>query len=454
MRLLLLSLSLAGFTFAARDTDRPNVVILFTDDQGTLDVNSYGSTDLQTPNLDQLARTGIRFTQAYAHKVCCPARAALLTGRHPERGGVTNWTQGDRNGSDAQKTNMAAEEVTLAEVLQSAGYRTALFGKWHLGAKAGHGPLDQGFETYFGHLGGFIDNYRHYFMHGQGFHDLYDGDEEIFRPEEYFPEMILERALGYIEDHQDEPFFLTLALNLPHYPEQPIEKFKDAYPELEMPRQSYARMISSTDDHIGQVLAKLEATGLRENTIVIMMSDNGHSPENHSVVTREDHASGYPVGHYYSAHGGGGNTGPWIGHKAQFLEGGIRVPAMISFPGKLPAGETRDQIITVMDWFPTVLELCGISPEPDAPELDGHSIMPIVENRNNASAHDVLHFSWSNEWAVREGDWKLIATTNRSSGITTMSLRNLGEENPEVKEHAETHPEIVARLTALHEARL
>ena len=156
-------------------------------------------------------------------------------------------------------------------------------------------------------------------MHGQGFHDLYDGDEEIFRPEEYFPEMILERALGYIEDHQDEPFFLTLALNLPHYPEQPIEKFKDAYPELEMPRQSYARMISSTDDHIGQVLAKLEATGLRENTIVIMMSDNGHSPENHSVVTREDHASGYPVGHYYSAHGGGGNTGPWIGHKAQFL---------------------------------------------------------------------------------------------------------------------------------------
>ena len=117
MRLLLLSLSLAGFTFAARDTDRPNVVILFTDDQGTLDVNSYGSTDLQTPNLDQLARTGIRFTQAYAHKVCCPARAALLTGRHPERGGVINWTQGDRNGSDAQKTNMATEEVTLAEVL-------------------------------------------------------------------------------------------------------------------------------------------------------------------------------------------------------------------------------------------------------------------------------------------------------------------------------------------------
>lgn len=137
---------------------QPNVVILLTDDQGTLDVNCYGATDLKTPNMDKLAASGIRFTQAYAHKVCCPARAALLTGRHPQRGGVTNWTQGDRHGSDSTNTNMAAEEVTLAEVLQSAGYRTALFGKWHLGAKAGHGPVDQGFQTFFGHLGGFIDN--------------------------------------------------------------------------------------------------------------------------------------------------------------------------------------------------------------------------------------------------------------------------------------------------------
>lgn len=293
--------------------------------------------------MDRIAATGIRFTQAYAHTVCCPSRAALLTGRHPQRGGVINWTQGDRHGRDSQNLNMAAGEVTLAEVLQSAGYRTALFGKWHLGAKTGHGPLDQGFETYFGHLGGFIDNYRHYFLHGQGYHDLYDGNEEIFRREEYYPDLLVERALNYIEANKDTPFFMTVAFNLPHYPEQPIARFKDAYAGLPMPRQSYARVISSVDDHIGRVLDKLEETGLRNNTIVIMMSDNGHSTEDNAGITVGNHASGYPRGYYYLAHGGGGNTGKWIGHKGEFLEGGIRVPAMISYPAKLPQGQTDKQ---------------------------------------------------------------------------------------------------------------
>lgn len=206
------------FVFGTAHARPPNVVILYTDDQGTLDANCYGSTDLKTPNMDKLAASGIRFTQAYAHTVCCPSRAALMTGRHPQRGGVINWTQGDRHGSDDRNINMASEEVTLAEALKSAGYRTALFGKWHLGAKVGHGPLDQGFETYFGHLGGFIDNYRHYFLHGQGYHDLYDGNEEIFRREEYYPDMMIEKAVRYIEANKDAPFFLTVTFNLPHYP--------------------------------------------------------------------------------------------------------------------------------------------------------------------------------------------------------------------------------------------
>jgi len=163
---------------------RPNVVVLLTDDQGTLDANCYGSTDLKTPNIDRLSAGGVRFTQAYGHTVCCPSRAALFTGRHPQRGGVRNWTQGDRHGSDRQNLFMAPEEVTLAEALKSAGYRTALFGKWHLGAQVGHGPLDQGFDEHFGHLSGFIDNYRHFFLHGRGYHDLYDGNTEIFRRDE------------------------------------------------------------------------------------------------------------------------------------------------------------------------------------------------------------------------------------------------------------------------------
>lgn len=431
---------------------RPNVVILLTDDQGTLDANCYGSADLKTPHMDRLAATGVRFTQAYAHTVCCPARAALFTGRHPQRGGVRNWTQGDRHGSDSKNLQMATEEVTLAEVLKAAGYRTALFGKWHLGAKVGHGPLDQGFETYFGHLGGFIDNYRHYFLHGRGYHDLYEGNEEVFHREGYYPDLMIERAVQFIEANKSAPFFLTVAFNLPHYPEQPVAKFQDAYAGLPMPRRSYARVISSVDDHIGRVLDKLDATGLGENTIVILMSDNGHSAEDSAGITVEDHTSGYPRGHYYLAHGGGGNTGKWTGQKGTFLEGGIRVPAIIRYPAKIPAGQTRDQIVTIMDWFPTVLELCGITRQADAPQLDGQSMARVIADPTAASAHEVLHFAWAKNWAVRQGDWKLIGTFNAKTGTQRLSLHNLAEPGPEVKDHAEEQPQIVRELAALHEA--
>lgn len=454
MKTLFLTLLLLaqGILPPASAAARPNVVILLTDDQGTLDAGCYGSVDLKTPNIDRLAATGIRFTQAYAHTVCCPARAALLTGRHPQRGGVTSWTQGDRHGSDSRNLNMAAEEVTLAEVMKSAGYRTALFGKWHLGAKPGHGPLDQGFDTYFGHLGGFIDNYRHYFLHGRGYHDLYDGNEEIFRPEQYYPDLMIERAEQFIEANKAAPFFMTVAFNLPHYPEQPLEKFKDAYAGLPMPRQSYARVISSVDDHIGRVLDKLDATGLSQNTIVILMSDNGHSTEENSGISVDNHSSGYPRGHYYLAHGGGGSTGPWIGSKGTFLEGGIRVPAILRYPAKIPAGQTRDQIVTIMDWFPTVLDLCGITQPNAAPKLDGHSLRPILTDPKAPSAHEVLHFAWGENWVVRRGDWKLIAHSNAKTNAPRLSLHHLAGPNPEAKDHAAEQPQLVRELTALHEA--
>ncbi len=203
---------------------------------------------------------------------------------------------------------------------------------------------------------------------------------------------MIERAEQFIESNKEVPFFLTVAFNLPHYPEQPTEKFKNAYADLPMPRQSYARVISSVDDHIGRVLDKLDATGLSGKTIVILMSDNGHSTEDNNGISVDDHASGYPRGHYYLAHGGGGNTGKWIGSKGSFLEGGVRVPAIIRYPEKIPAGETRDQVVTIMDWFPTVLELCGIKQEVGAPKLDGRSMSRIIAEPSAPSQHEVLHF--------------------------------------------------------------
>lgn len=438
--------------FAAQaETKQPNVVILFTDDQGTLDANCYGSSDLITPNIDKLAATGVKFTQAYAHTVCCPSRAALMTGRHPQRGGVYHWTQGDMNAKKG--INMALEEVTLAEALKEAGYRTALFGKWHLGAHRDFGPKKQGFDEFFGIRDGFIDNYNHYFLHGTGFHDLYEGTEEVFADGKYFPELMVQRSLKFLEQNQGDPFFLYVPFNIPHYPEQALEQHEKLYVDIEDPvRRSYAAVVSTTDHYIGQIIDKLEELKLRENTIVIYMSDNGHSAEDKKGISVDGHKSGFPKGHYYSAHGGGGNTGKWIGNKGTFFEGGLRVPTIVSFPAKLPQGEVRDQIVTAMDWFPTVLDLCGVKQAPAAPALDGHSLLPIIDSPDADSEYDgVLHFAWGNGWAVRDGDWKLVGVHPNKSNKTKMTLHHLVGDQPEVINHVSEEPEIVASLKQLHD---
>ena len=438
--LVFIALSLVPLGQAAK----PNVVILFTEDQGTSDANCYGSNDLITPNIDKLAATGVRFTQAYAHTVCCPARAALLTGRHPQRGGVVHWTQGDMN--SAKGINMALEEVTLAEILKPAGYRTALYGKWHLGAHRDFGPKKQGFDEFFGIRDGFIDNYNHYFLHGSGFHDLYEGVKPVKRPGKYFPELMVQRSLKFIMQNKDRPFLLYVPFNIPHYPEQALKRFEEVYKDIAEPaRRSYAAIVSTTDHYIGQIVDKLEALGLRENTIIIFMSDNGHSEETGNRIRLDNHRSGYPKGHFYGA-SGGGSTGKWIGQKGSFLEGGVRVPAIISYPAKLPKGKVRGQIITAMDWFPTVLDLCGVQQLSGSPKLDGHSVLPLIRNAKAKSKNKILHFAWGKKWAVRESDWKLIG----SDGNTKVSLRNLADAKPEARDYAKVKPEIVRRLRKLH----
>ena len=426
---------------------RPNVIIMFTDDQGTLDVNCFGSKDLYTPTMDALAATGVRFTQAYSHTVCCPARAMLMNGRQPQRSNVTNWTQGDAHAKGGR--NMYLDEVTIAEMLKRCGYRTGIFGKWHLGADLAHGPLDQGFDEFFGHRGGFIDNYNHYFLHGMGFHDLYENKTEVFHEGEYFPDMTTARAVRFVEANRDRPFFMYLAFNIPHYPEQPDKKFDKRYEGLKMPRRSYARMISTVDDRMGRVVRKLEALGLRDNTIIIFQSDNGASAES-SRIRFDNHKSGLPKGHNYGANGGGGNMGNWRGSKGSFWEGGIRTPAIISFPPKLPKGAVRDQAVTVMDWYPTILDLCGIA-LPRHP-LDGRSLVKVIASPDAPSPHEVMHWAWGNRWAVRQGDWKLIGSGRPRPGQRPRAqLFSLAGDKPESKDLAKKQPRIAAVLYKLHE---
>jgi arylsulfatase A-like enzyme len=437
---LTLSTLLSGCTHPP--ARQPNVVVFFTDDQGTLDVNCYGSADLYTPNMDRLAAEGVMFTQAYAHTVCCPARAMLMTGRYPQRSGVTNWTQGNMKSDFG--LNMALEEVTLAEALRDAGYKTALFGKWHLGAAETHGPTRQGFDTFFGHRGGFIDNYNHHFLHGRGFHDLYEGTTEVFRRDHYFPDMMTRRAIDYIDENKDEPFLMYCAFNIPHYPEQSDADLDSLYRHLPMPRRSYAKMVTTTDRRIGLVLAKLDELNLTDDTIIVFMSDNGHSAEDNAGIRFDDHASGLPKGHYYLAHGGGGNAGKWRGHKGTFYEGGLRVPMMIRYPREFGPGLVRDQAVTAMDVMPTVLDWCGVD-RPVGVDLDGQSLGPII-TENTPSKYAVMHWSWRDGWAVREGDWKLIGR-----GDKALELVNLAEDEPERKNHAQARPDLIRRLAKMHQ---
>lgn len=441
---LLVALS-GSFAIAA---DRPNVLIFFTDDQGTLDANCYGSRDLYTPNIDELAATGVRFTQAYAHTVCCPSRALLLTGRHPQRSNINTWAQSDAHAEFG--TNMDLAEVTLAEAFKTAGYRTALFGKWHLGAALTHGPTKQGFDEFFGIRDGFIENYTHFYLHREGFHDLYRGTEEVFMRGKYFPDLMVDETLKFLDrQSQNEPFFLYVAFNIPHYPEQADSRFEERYTDLPMPRRSYAKMISTADDRIGKVMMKLETRGFRDNTIIVFMSDNGHSAEKYSIKI-DDNNSGFPKGYVYGALGGGGNTGKWRGHKGTFFEGGLRTPSIISYPKRLPSNVVREQAISIADYYPTLLELCGVE-KPDV-KLDGASILPIIESADTPSHHKVFHWQWFDKWAVREGDWKLINTPSGNPKQDRFFLASLSDDEPEQKNHAVEKPALVARLRKLHDA--
>ena len=413
----------------AVEAERPNVVVIFTDDQGTLDMNAYGSEDLTTPNMDALAHRGVRFTQFYAAApVCSPSRAGLLTGRYPIRAG-----QPGNAPSREGKAGMPTEEVTIAEMLKEAGYATAHIGKWHLGYTPETMPNRQGFDYSFGHMGGCIDNYSHFFYwNGPNRHDLWENGEEVHRQGAFFPELMVEEATRFIEDNQDQPFFLYFAMNTPHYPYQGKEKWLAHYEDLPYPRNLYAAFISTLDEQVGRLVDRIDALGLREETLIIFQSDHGHS-----VETR--------------AHNGGGNAGSYRGAKFSMFEGGLRVPALASMPGTLPEGEVRGQLAHGTDWLPTIAELTG-APLPDR-FIDGKSLVDVI-TRDASSPHEVLHWQTGRgegaQWAVREGPWKLIRNprdpTMKGSIETDLFLSNLEKDVTERMNYAEEYPDVVRRL--------
>lgn len=441
MRLLMTAVCLASLPGGPTAAAPPNVVFILTDDQGAVDAGCYGSTDLVTPNIDALAARGVRFTQFYsAAPVCSPSRAGILTGRYPVRAGVP----GNCASQPGEKGALPPEQVTLAETFRGAGYATAHIGKWHLGYTPETLPLAQGFEHSFGHMGGCIDNWSHFFYwSGPNIHDLHRNGREVFHDGHYFPEMMADEAIAFIDRHREQPFFLYFAMNAPHYPYQGEAKWLEHFQDLEYSRRLYAAFLASQDERIGRLLRHLDQAGLRENTIVVLQSDNGHSTEER-------------------AHWGGGSAGPYRGAKFSLFEGGIRLPAMISWPVQLPQGEVRDQVAHACDWFPTLAELCGVRlPESG---IDGLSLTSVLRSAEAPSPHKTLHWQIGHgpnaQWAVRHGEWKLIGNVQdttvgnkrdaKAAERPPLFLSNIARDSAERTNLMDSNPDVVQQLQQLH----
>lgn len=418
--------------------DRPNVLLILTDDQGSIDLNCYGATDLMTPALDDLARNGIRFTQFYAGApVCSSSRASLLTGRVPHRAGVPGNVS-----SKPGHAGMPSSQVTIAEQFRKAGYQTGHVGKWHLGYTQDTMPNGQGFESSFGHMGGCIDNYSHFFYwSGPNRHDLWRNGTEIWKDGEFFPSLMVNECKEFIAINQksDKPFFLYWAINVPHYPLQGTEKWRKHYRNLESPRREYAEFVSTMDEKVGEVINYLKQEGLLESTIIAFQSDHGHSTEERTF-------------------GGGGNPGPYRGAKFSLFEGGIRVPAIISWKGHLPEGEVRSQMVTACDWFPTLAQYCEI--DCTGLGLNGKPIQPVIDSATALTPHENFHWEFQDQWAVRKGDWKLLSKPRDTSEVSVRPkdykapkrfLVNLNEDISETTNVASEHPEVVKELEKIHD---
>ncbi len=416
---------------------KPNVVIIYTDDQGTVDANCCGSKDLITPHMDALAQRGVRFTQMYAPSAICSAsRAGLMTGRIPPRAGVPGNCS-----SKEGVPGMPTDEVTIAEMLRSAGYATGHIGKWHLGYTPETMPNGQGYDYSFGHMGGCIDNYSHFFYWvGPNRHDLWQNGQHIWRDGQFFPDLMAEECEKFIEENKERPFFIYWANNVPHYPLQGTEKWRAKYGDLPAPRRMYAEFVSTLDERIGRVVAKIDELGLRENTLIIFQSDHGHSTEERTF-------------------GGGGSAGPYRGAKACLFEGGLRIPSIVSMPGTVPQGELRVQLATGCDWLPTIAEFCGaLLP---SRKLDGKSLKKVIMSADAQSPHEVFYWQLgagkNAQWVVRQGDWKLLGNPRDRSDKAPITkddklfLVNLGEDISEMTNIAKDHPDVVARLKKIRD---
>lgn len=430
--------SLAATPLARAQTPRkPNIVVILFDDLGCRDLGIYGASDLKTPNIDSIARSGVRFENWYSNApVCAPARAALMTGRTPIRAGMPE------NG-----LNLPTRELLIPDLLKPAGYATALVGKWHLGNTPETVPNARGFDYFYGFHSGCVDYYSHRYYWGEprraNYHDLWRNREEIFEDGAYLTERLAQESSRFIETHGSQPFFLYSAFNAVHYPMHAPRKYLERFDGLDPERRMYAAMLSAADDGVGQILAALERTGQRDNTLMFVLGDNGATTEARAGL--------------HQAPATAGRNGVFRGFKFSLFDGGMHVPGLMSWPGVIPKEQVSREVVMSADILPTICEAAGIGPPRDR-IVDGRSILPLAV-RGASSPHPEVYWANGNQLAVRRGKWKLVLNGivyGRSpeekaplTGDDALFLSDLEADPGETRNLRHQYPQIADELSTL-----
>jgi len=397
--------------------EKPNFIIIMADDLGYGDVGCYGNRTIKTPNIDALAKGGMRFTDYHSNgAVCSPTRAALLTGRYQQRCGV----EGVVSTKAHRDKGMAMKEVTFAEVLKSAGYVTALMGKWHLGYRVEFNPTNQGFDEFRGYVSGNVDYHSH--LDNQLYEDWWK-DKKPAPEKGYTTDLITKHGVRFIEQHRDEPFCLYLPHEAVHSPYQGRKdapqriKKGEARPDETEARDvsaAYKEMLEVMDEGIGRIVGTVRRLGLERKTFMLFCSDNGANQR--------------------------GSNAPLAGYKGSLWEGGHRVPAVAYWPGKIRASTVTDETVLGMDLFPTMVSIAGARLSGGL-KLDGVDLSPMLLDGKGLPKRS-LFWRHGNAKAMRKGQWKLLVMGNKTS------LYNLAEDLGEQKDLASARPEMVRKLQA------
>ncbi len=408
---------------------KPNVLVILADDLGYGELGCQGFTkEIPTPHIDSIAANGVRFTSGYVSgPYCSPTRAGFMTGRYQTRFGH-EFNPGP--GPSAPCIGLPLKETTIGDRMRAAGYKTGWFGKSHLGYDPEFHPLKRGFDEFYGFLGGARD----FFDTPKPVSPMLRGTESAGKFE-YTTDAIGAETVAFIDKHRDAPWFAYLAFNAVHSPMQATEKYLSRFPNItDKKRQTYAAMQSAMDDAIGTVLAKVREQKQEENTLIFFFTDNGGPTANNSST-----------------------NGPLRGRKAQTWEGGIRVPWMVQWKGRIPAGKVDDRPVIQLDILPTALAAAGVETKPEW-KLDGVNLLPLLTGEKSGRPHEALFWRFGQQIAARVGDWKLVkatgnATMERGGAASTegAELYNLAKDIGEKENLASKEPEKFKELAAAWE---